>query len=151
VTDVLIDLDGALADTRPLWQDWLRDSARVLGVDPADLPADRGAVATALDEAGAGNWRTLLKRYAEDRAPLHFRPASDVGATLRRLASAGVRLGVFSDAPQELAEVALDHLGATRRVTALEAGSGALERLQERLEPGAAVIRTRQEFVGFTS
>ena len=59
---LLIDLDGALGDTRPLWRDWLADAARVLPLDPSALPADRGAAAAALDAAGAGNWRVLLER-----------------------------------------------------------------------------------------
>jgi predicted membrane-bound spermidine synthase len=48
---------------------------------------------------------------------------------------------VFTDAPEELAHVALAHLGGTRRVDVLEAGPGSRERLLARL-PGARVVET---------
>ena len=70
-----IELD-VLGDTRPLWRDWLADAARVL--DVAGLPDDRAAAAAELDARGAGNWRTLLERFAEDRAPVYLRPAAEV-------------------------------------------------------------------------
>ena len=38
---IAVDLDGALGDTQPLWRDWLTPRARVLGVEPHELPADR--------------------------------------------------------------------------------------------------------------
>jgi phosphoglycolate phosphatase-like HAD superfamily hydrolase len=141
-----IDLDGALGDTRPLWQDWLADAARVLPVDVAGLPSDRGAAAVALD-AQAGNWRTLLERYAEDRAPVYLRPDAGSSAALRRLASDGARLGVFTDAPLELAQIALAQLGAARRVVAVETGAGALDRLRTALGDDVAVLATRDELV----
>lgn len=147
---VAVDLDGVLGDTRALWADWLAGAARVLGVDPAGLPEDRGAAAAALDAAGAGNWRTLLERFAEDRAPVYLRPNAEAGALLRRLHGAGVRLGVFTDAPEQLARVALAHLGATRRVEVVECGEGALERLLARLGEGAVVARTRAELTQST-
>jgi hypothetical protein len=56
-----------------------------------------------------------------------------------------VRLGVFTDAPEPLARVGLAHLGADRRVEAVEAGAGALERLLARLGGDATVVRTRDE------
>jgi len=145
VRPIGIDLDGVLGDTRPLWEDWLADAARVLGVEPAGLPEDRGAAAAALDASGAGNWRTLLERFAEDRAPVYLRPNAEVGALLRRFQSAGARLGVFTDAPEQLALVALAHVGAARRVEAVECGEGALERLLAALGGHAAVVRTRAE------
>lgn len=145
VRPIAIDLDGVLGDTRPLWADWLAGSVRVLGVDPAALPEDRGAAAAALDAAGGGNWRTLLERFAEERAPVYLRPNAEMGALLRRLQSAGARLGVFTDAPEQLARVALAHVGATRRVEAVECGEGALERLVTRLGGDADVARTRAE------
>ncbi len=140
-----IDLDGVLGDTRRLWDDWLAGSGRVLGVDPATLPADRGEAATLLDSGGAGNWRTLLERFAEDRAPVYLRPSAEASAALRRLAGDETRLGVFTDAPAELADIALAQLGATRRVEVVEAGTGALERLLVALGPGAVAVRTRDE------
>jgi phosphoglycolate phosphatase-like HAD superfamily hydrolase len=143
---VLVDLDGAIGDTRPLWQDWLSSAARVLDVDPGRIPGDRAAAAELLDRGG-GNWRVLLARFAEDRAPVYLRPSADASAALRRLAAAGTRIGVFTDAPEELARVAAAQLGASRRAEALEAGADALERLRARLGSDAAVVRTRTELV----
>jgi phosphoglycolate phosphatase-like HAD superfamily hydrolase len=144
VRALAIDLDGALGDTRPLWEAWLADAARV--VDLAGLPDDRAAAVEELDRRG-GNWRVLLSRFAEDHAPVHLRPNAEAAAALRRLAGAGVRIGVFTDAPAELAAVALAHLGAARRVEALETGPGALDRLRSQLGADAAVARTRCELV----
>jgi phosphoglycolate phosphatase-like HAD superfamily hydrolase len=144
---LLIDLDGALGDTRALWRDWLAAAENVLGVAPASLPADRAAAAAALDAAGAGNWRSLLERFAEERAPVYLRPSAEASAALRRLSASGCRLGVFTDAPAELAAVALAQLGAARRVEALEAGTAALDRLRARLGEDATVVSTRAELV----
>ena len=148
---VAIDLD-ALGDTRSLWQAWLADAARrfaaVAELDPESLPDDRAAASIELDRwaaGGVGDWRAALARYAEDHAPLHLRRDADVAAALRRLA--GRRVGVFSDAPEVLARVALSHLGATRRVDTVETGAGALDRLLERLGAAAAVVRTRDELL----
>jgi len=147
MTALLLELDGALGDTRPLWRDWLGDAARVLEIDPDELPSDRADAAVELDRSGAGNWRVLLERYAEDRATIYLRPAADVSAALRRLAVAGVRLGVFTDAPAELARVALAQLGAARRIEAVEAGAGALDRLRQLLGEDAVVVETRAKLV----
>lgn len=151
---VALDLDGALGDTRPLWEDWLADAARryssIAPLDLASLPRDRGESAAALDrwaEGGVGDWRGALERFAEDRAPVYLRPGADASATLRRLAAAGRRLGVFTDAPEPLARIALAHLGAARRVEALEAGAGALERLLQRLGDDATVVWTREDLL----
>jgi len=141
-----IDLDGALGDTRPLWNDWLAAAARVLPVDIESLPSDRGAAADTLD-AGGGNWRTLLERFAEERAAVYLRPNQDAAAALRDLAGSGARLGVFTDAPLELARVALAQLGAARRVSVIETGTGALDRLRAELGDGAVVVRGRAELV----
>lgn len=140
MSTLAIDLD-ALGDTRALWRDWLADVSRVLDVD--GLPEDRAAAAAELDARGAGNWRTLLERFAEDRAPVYLRPAADVSAALRRLQAEGVQLAVFTDAPAELAHVALAQLGAARRVAAVEAGADALARLGA----GVTVVRSRDELV----
>jgi phosphoglycolate phosphatase-like HAD superfamily hydrolase len=144
---VAIDLDGALGDTRPLWDDWLASAAGVLGVEPAGLPADRGRAAAALDRQGAGNWRALLERFGEDRAPVYLRRDAAASAALRALAGAGRRVGVFTDAPEPLALIALAQLGAERRVTAVETGAGALERLLARLGADTVVVRTRDQLV----
>lgn len=145
VIAILIDLDGVLGDTRPLWNDWLAGVGRVIGVDPAILPADRGAAAAELDAAGAGNWRALLERFATERAPVYLRPNAEVSAALRRLAATGRPVGVFTDAPTELAEIAFAHLGITRRVTATATGAGALETLQAELGHDAVVVTSRSE------
>jgi phosphoglycolate phosphatase-like HAD superfamily hydrolase len=147
---VAVDLD-ALCDSRALWRGWLESAARVLPVDPASLPDDRAAAAAVLDAAGAGNWRTLLERYAEDHTPVFVRPDAEVSAALRALAASGVVLGVFTDAPEELARVMLAHVGAARRLTALTAGAGARDRLVELLGQGARVAASRKDLLGVVS
>jgi phosphoglycolate phosphatase-like HAD superfamily hydrolase len=129
---VAIDLD-VLGDTRPLWRDWLDHVSRVL--DVTGLSDDRAAAAAELDARGAGNWRTLLERFAEDRAPVYLRPAADVSAVLRELQARGAHVVVFTDAPAELAEVALRQLGAARRVEGVEAAP----------PPADVVVRTREQ------
>jgi phosphoglycolate phosphatase-like HAD superfamily hydrolase len=154
LTPVAIDLDGALGDTRPLWDDFLVDAARryasIAPLDPSGLPEDRGAAAGELDrwaELGVGDWRGALERFAEDRAPVHFRPNADAAAALRALAASGRRLGLYTDAPAELAAVAVAHLGAARRVELVETGAGARERLLAALGPDAVVAATREDLV----
>jgi phosphoglycolate phosphatase-like HAD superfamily hydrolase len=149
-----IDLDGALGDTRPLWSDFLADASRrfaaIAPLDPDALPEDRAAAAAELDRwaaQGIGDWRGALERFAEDRAPVFLRPDAEASAALRSLAAAGTRLGVFTDAPEPLARVALAHLGAARRVEAVEAGAGARERLVERLGGDATVVSSRDDLV----
>jgi phosphoglycolate phosphatase-like HAD superfamily hydrolase len=142
---VAIDLDGALCDTQPLWADWLASAVSLFGVEPDELPTDRGAAADELDRHGAGNWRILLERFSEERAPVYLRRDPGAAAALRALAGAGHAIGVFTDAPEPLARVALAQLGADRRVSALETGAGSLERLLARLGADTLVIRTRAE------
>jgi phosphoglycolate phosphatase-like HAD superfamily hydrolase len=144
---VAIDLDGVLGDTHRLWQDWLDDASRRLRLGELALPADRVAAAEELD-GRVGNWRVLLERFAEDRAPVYLRPDAAVSSALRRLEAAGVPLGVFTDAPAELARVALGQLGASRRVEAVEAGPDALQRILGRLGADAIVVRTRDDLLG---
>jgi len=143
-----LDLDGVLGDTHPLWHAWLEDAARrmhsIAALDPSMLSADRAEAAEQLDgwaEAGVGDWRGSLARFAEDHAPVYLRPQAPVSAALRRLEANGAELGAFTDAPEELARIALEQLGATRRIGALETGSGALEKLLARLGEGAVVVR----------
>jgi phosphoglycolate phosphatase-like HAD superfamily hydrolase len=145
VRAVAVDLD-ALGDTRPLWRDFLADAARryasISPLDPGVLPPDRADAAAELDrwaEAGVGDWRSALERFAEDRAPVYLRPSAEASAALRALAAGGVRVGVYTDAPEALARVALAHLGAERRVEALAAGAGARESLIARLGGEAEV------------
>ena len=152
MTAVAIDLDGALGDTRTLWEGWLQDAARryasIAPLEPASLPRDRGLAAHELDrwaERGVGDWRPALARYAEEHAPLHLRPNPAVGAALRTLVRQGVRVGVFTDAPEPLARVALSHLGALRRVDRLETGEGALDRLLAALGLDATVVDDREQ------
>src|SRR6187399_2985177 len=122
---VAIDLDGVLGDTRPLWRDWLEDAARrfhsIAPLDPEALPDDRGEAAAELD------------RWAE------------ASAALRALGEKRCRLGVFTDAPEAFARIAVAQLGAARRVEAVEAGAGALERLRERFGPETIVVRDPTE------
>jgi phosphoglycolate phosphatase-like HAD superfamily hydrolase len=135
VRAVAIDLDGALGDTGPLWRDWLEDAGRRFRVDVAEL------------EEQLPNWPQLLERFAEERAPVYLRPDAAASAALRRLDADGTTIGVFTEAPEPLARVAMAQLGATRRVEALETGAGALERLLRRLGPDAVVVRTRDQLV----
>ena len=134
-----LDLDSVLVDTRPLWRDWIDDASRRARVE-LDLPEDREAAAALLDER-LGDWRPLLERFAADRAPVYFRPRAETTATLRRLQVAGVRMGAFTDAPRELADIALAHVGAARRVEAV----GTRDEVLRALGDGAVIVRTREE------
>ena len=136
---IALDLDAVLADTRPLWRDWLEDVARRTHVE-LDVPDDRTQAAGVLDER-LGDWRPLLQRFADDRAPVHFRPRAETGALLRRLQAAGVPIGVFTDAPRELADVALAHVGAARRVAVV----GTLEEVLRELGADALVVHSREQ------
>ena len=127
---VAIDLDAVLGDTRPLYEAWLADTARRAKIDPERLDQE------------LPNWRVLLQRFAEEHAPVYLRPSAPATAALRRLQAEGVRIGVFTAAPEELARIALAHLGAARRVESLAAGPGALERLLAELGPGTRTIRS---------
>jgi phosphoglycolate phosphatase-like HAD superfamily hydrolase len=138
-SSLALDLDGVLADTRGLWAAWLEDAARRTHVE-LEVPEDREAAAAALDEA-LGDWRPLLTRFAADRAPLWIRPRADTNNALRRLSAAGARIGVFSDAPRELAELALAHSGAARQVEVV----GSLAEVQAALGGDATVVRSREE------
>jgi phosphoglycolate phosphatase-like HAD superfamily hydrolase len=149
---VAIELDGVLGDTRTLWEDWLADAARrfhsIAPLDPDDLPRDRAVAAQELDawaEHGVGDWRAALARFAEDRVPVYLRPDAEVSAALRELAGRGHRLGVFTDAPEALARIAVAQLGADRRIELLETGEGALERLLAQLGPDTIVVRERSQ------
>jgi phosphoglycolate phosphatase-like HAD superfamily hydrolase len=137
-----LDLDGVLADTRSLWDAWLEDAARRARVE-LDVPPDREAAVAVLDEA-LGDWRPLLARFAADRAPLRIRPRADTNAALRRFVAAGARIGVFSDAPRELAEIALAHAGAAREVDVF----GTLAEVQAVLGSDVVVVRSREELAG---
>ena len=134
---VAIEL-AALGDTDPLWRDWLEDAERRFRID-----------VNALDEE-LPNWRQLLERFAEERAPVYFRRDADVTAALRRLHDRGARVAVFTSVPEELARVALAHLGGTERVEALESGEDACERALARLGKEATVVRTRAELIAVT-
>jgi phosphoglycolate phosphatase-like HAD superfamily hydrolase len=144
-----VDLDGALGDTHALWHAFLADAARryqsIARLDVGALPTDRAAAAVHLDRwatSGVGDWRAALERFAEDHAPVHVRPNGRSNAALRKLVAAGVRVGVYTDAPEELARVALAQLGAARYVAVVEGGAGAREDLLARLGDGAEVAET---------
>jgi phosphoglycolate phosphatase-like HAD superfamily hydrolase len=139
-----LDLDGVLADTRPLWDAWLEDASRRARVE-LEVPADREAAAAVLDEA-LGDWRPLLARFAADRAPVFIRPRADTNAVLRRLAAGGARIGVFSDAPLELVEIALAHAGASRQVEAV----GTLTEVRAALGGEPAAVRSREELAALS-
>ena len=96
------------------------------------------------------NWRELLERFAEERAPVYFRRDAEVSTTLRQLRASGTRIGVFTDAPAELARVALSHLGAERHVEVLETGPGAQQRVSKALGDDARVIESREELLALT-
>jgi phosphoglycolate phosphatase-like HAD superfamily hydrolase len=132
---VAVDL-AALGDVEPLWRDWLDDAARRFRVD-----------VSALDEQ-LPNWRPLLERFAEERAPVYLRRDAEVTGALRRLNAAGVRVGVFGDAPEQLTRIALSHLGANGRVDVVDTGAGSRDRVLAVLGDGAVVVETRAELVG---
>jgi phosphoglycolate phosphatase-like HAD superfamily hydrolase len=152
VSALAVELD-ALADSRGLWDAWLADASRryasIAGLDAKALPGNRAEAAALLDEwadHGIGDWRAALARFAEDHAAVHIRRDAGVALALRALAGRGVRLGVFTDAPEPLARVVLAQLGADRRVDAVEAGVDALERLVAALGE-CEVARTRDDLI----
>jgi phosphoglycolate phosphatase-like HAD superfamily hydrolase len=126
---------AALGDVEPLRRDWRVDAARRFRVDAAAL------------EHELPNWRRLLQRFAEERAPVYLRRDAAVTDALRQLHARGVRIGVFTEAPEELARVALSHLGADGRVELVEAGPGARQRLLRRLGGEAVVVQSRAELL----
>jgi phosphoglycolate phosphatase-like HAD superfamily hydrolase len=142
VEALALDLDEVLGDTRPLWRDWLEDASRRARVPLDGVPEDRAAAVPVLDER-LGDWRPLLARFAADRGPLHFRPRADVGKVVRRLAAAGTRIGIVTDAPRELADIALAHLGVARRVDVV----GTLDEVRRELGSDVRVVRSRRELV----
>jgi hypothetical protein len=141
---IAVDLDGVLADTRPLWNAWLEDASRRARVE-LEVPEDREAAAAVLDEA-LGDWRPLLARFAADRAPVWIRPRADTNAALRRLSAAGARIGVFSDAPRELVEIALAHAGAARQAEVV----GTLAEVRAALGEEVVLVRSREGLAALT-
>jgi phosphoglycolate phosphatase-like HAD superfamily hydrolase len=131
---VAVDL-AALGDVEPLWRDWLDDAARRFRVDVSSL------------DEHLPNWRQLLERFAEERAPVYFRRDAEVTGALRALHAAGARVGVYSTAPAELAHIALSHLGADGRVDVVETGTDARERLLAALGEDATEVQTRAQLV----
>jgi phosphoglycolate phosphatase-like HAD superfamily hydrolase len=146
--------ERALGDTDRLFTAAVAHIARKLGrVKPLDadaLPADRAGKLQALDEwAGADiDWRGELIRFYEDHIPLHLRPEPGLNAALRALQARGVRIGCWSDGPDEAARIVVHHLGLARRVEAIAAGGGeAAARLVADLgaAPAETVVVTRDE------
>jgi len=142
---VAVDLDGALGDTRPLWDAWLESVTGLFGLEDGGLPEDRSSAAAELDRRGAGNWRSLLERFGEERAPVYLRRDPVASAALRAIGTSGRKIGVFTDAPEPLARIALAQLGADRRISALETGDGALARLLGKLGADTVVVRSPAE------
>ena len=138
VSAVAVALDGVLCDTSALWLDWLEAAGSIVGFDPKELPADRAQAVAELDRQGAGNWRTLLGRWSEERAPVYLRRDAGTSRALRALEAAGWEIGVFTDAPEPLARTALSHL---------ETGFSARKRLLKRLASGAIVVESRAELL----
>ena len=75
---------------------------------------------------------------------MYLRPSAPVTTALRRLQAEGAVIGVFTAYPEELARLALAHLGAARRVGELVCGEDAEARLLALLGP-ARVVRTPAE------
>ena len=126
---VVIDLDGALGDTRPVWDAFVEHLARrfaaIEPLDPSELSSDRTQAAKQLDTwaaSGVGDWRGQLTRFAEDHLPVHVRPDARAMSALRSLASSGAEMTVESDAPQELVDVAAAHLGLSRLAARCDGG-----------------------------
>jgi phosphoglycolate phosphatase-like HAD superfamily hydrolase len=120
--------ERALGDTDGLFTAAVDHVARKLGrVKPiaADtLPPDRAGKLEALD-AWAGSdmdWRGELIRFYEDHIPLYLRPNPGLNAALRALQARGVRIGCWSDGPEEAARIVIHHLGLARRVEQIAAG-----------------------------
>ena len=118
---IVIQLDGVLGDTRPVWNAFIEHLARrfsaIEPLVPSSLSDDRVRAAEQLDAwaaSGVGDWRGQLTRFAEDHLPVHLRPNARASAALRSLSSAHAAVEVVSDAPQELVDVAAAHLGLTR-------------------------------------
>lgn len=118
---VAVDLDGVFGDTRPVWHAFLEHLAKrfdaIEPLDAASLSDDRTEAAKQLDAwaaSGVGDWRVQLTRFAEDHVPLYIRPDARAMAAARSLVAAGVEVRVYTDAPQELADVAASQLGLTR-------------------------------------
>jgi phosphoglycolate phosphatase-like HAD superfamily hydrolase len=150
-----LDFDAVLADTRPLWREWLEDAARrfrsIAVLEPSALPEDRAEAAALLDrwaDAGVGDWRGALERFAEDRAPLFFRPVPATNAAVRRLRAGGAVLGAFTDAPEPLVRVAVAHVGLARELSVVAAGADAERRAVAELGAEARVIRSRDDLLG---
>jgi phosphoglycolate phosphatase-like HAD superfamily hydrolase len=139
---VAIDLDGALGSTRELWLDWPSLSRPSTDADARRSRDRRGCAELTAEERELAH-----ARGQEERAPVYLRRDPAVSAALRTLGASGREIGVFTDAPEALARVALDQLGASRRVTILETGAGALDRLLVRLGAKAVVVRTRPELL----
>ena len=85
------------------------------------------------------------RRFPAARPPASRGPRAAATPPPRSPPAAGVRVGVYTDAPEAFARVALAHLGAARRVEALECGDGARGRLVERLGGEAEVAADRDD------
>ncbi len=153
-TSIVVDLDGVVGDTGPIWEAFLAHLARrfaaIEPLEPSELAAERTEAAEQLDTwaaSGIGDWRGQLTRFCEDHMPVYLRTDAKVAAALRSLGSGGADVKVVSDAPQELVDVAASHLGLVRLVTSYRGGVPA----GERCETVASYVATRAELEALLS
>ena len=118
-------------------------------MDTRDLPADRAAGGECPGRRRGRELARPARALRRGPGPIYLRPDATTSAALRRLAGDGVRLGAFTDAPAELADLALAQLGAARRLESVETGTNALERLRAALGEDAPVARTRAELTAY--
>ncbi len=126
------------ATREPLWRAWLEDAQRRYRVE-----LDDGVDEASLD-AAVGNWRVLLKRFAEACA-------STCGPTRRPTRSSAASpqpasaSALLHPSRSRSRAVAAAHLGVARRLERLEAGPGALERLLDAVGRDAVVVGSLAE------
>ncbi len=145
--EISVELDGVFGDTRPAWHAFLEHLAKrfkaIEELDVSSLAEDRTEAAQQLDAwaaSGVGDWRVQLTRFAEDHLPVYVRPDARAMSAARSLVAGGVDIRSYSDAPQELVDVASAHLGLARLCSACEGGISAAE-----LTVGATLVRTAAE------
>lgn len=115
-------LEEALVPTDDLFRAGVEHVGRKLGraepIDVAALPPGRAEAVAALDAwaGGAVDWRGEMRRWYEERVPVHVRPNAALNGALRALHRRGVRLLWVSAGPREASEALVHHLGIGRIV-----------------------------------